>query len=1219
MKALYLPMRHIIPLAFFIMISGAGFLQFLAETARSTTEVEKNIESYANFNGIRIAETLERFYLHNDDESAETALAMEGSQPDLRVALLIDDRGETLISTNYEYRGKKPLKEWDEERAGLIQSVKVNKHGYFRLTTDRLSAISAFAVNLGARSDELRPSRMGVLYMEYDLALLKQQARRKGLENFYTDLWIDGLVSLCAWAFLTLALTRRMRRMADSVSRLASGDYSARVDLAGGDELAAVGATFNQMAEKLEKNIREMKKTDRMMRMLSDCNQALIRFTDKIGLLQEICRIVTHVGGYRMAWVGYKEEKGEKRVRPMARVGFEEGYLDNVTVTWGDDEFGRGPTGVAIKTRKPAFMNDIANNPDFAPWREEALKRGYASSISIPLIHGEEVMGTLNIYSSEKETFDEEEVKLLKELGDDLAFGIMVIRGQTARKMAEVAQKESEAKHSSLVESITDCVCHIGLDGKIIYMNPAGRALNGIKPDAQVAGIDCAFDVDEMFVNSVRKAVVRTLSKGLTTRLEYMSRGKPGREKWWYSTMNPIRDYNGDIVGIVRISRDITELKLEEEIRDEAFSRLQKIASQVPGIVFQYRLRPDGSSCFPYASEAIRDIYRVSPEDAAKDAAGVFCVLHPDDYDGFVASIQESARDLSQWTYEYRVKYDDGIARWLSGNAAPQREADGSVLWHGFIRDITARKQREEALSQSEAKFRAIFDSTSEAVMLLDEKSFLDCNKATLEVFGCATREEFCSKHPADLSPPLQPCGTDSMALSRRHIAIAMEKGSHHFEWIHTRADNGEAFPAEVLLNSMNLDGKPVLEAVVRNISERKRAEEALRDSEEKYHALFEKHMDMILVYDAQTRSVEDVNQACIETYGYSKEEFLKLSVTDISAGPDETEAILTELLDRAVNDSFGEIRIPAMYAKRKDGSIFPLELGLNHFISHGRKKIVISSRDITDAVRAEKNMELQRQQLIQADRLKSLGTIVAGVAHEINNPNSFIMFNSQMVKKAWDGVMPALEKYYEENGDFLAGGMPFTRLRASAPRLIDDMLEGSRRINTIVDKLKGFARQGEKEKLAPIDINTVARESVWLLSPLIARSTRKFVTDYAEGLPPVMGDLRGLEQVAVNLITNALHSLTSDECVVKISTRFDTSSNRVVMEVMDNGVGIPAEALGKIMDPFFTTKRNTGGTGLGLSISYGIITEHKGTIVFSSEPGKGTTVTVSIPAYLAE
>jgi PAS domain S-box-containing protein len=133
--------------------------------------------------------------------------------------------------------------------------------------------------------------------------------------------------------------------------------------------------------------------------------------------------------------------------------------------------------------------------------------------------------------------------------------------------------------------------------------------------------------------------------------------------------------------------------------------------------------------------------------------------------------------------------------------------------------------QAEEALRRSETKFRTLYDSTRDAMMLLNTKGFFDCNQATLAMFGCATREEFCSKHPADVSPPVQPDGADSRTRASLRIATALEKGSDRFEWMHKRANTGETFPAEVLLSAMELDGKPVLQAVVRDITARKQSE----------------------------------------------------------------------------------------------------------------------------------------------------------------------------------------------------------------------------------------------------------------------------------------------------------------------------------------------------------------------------------------------------------
>jgi PAS domain S-box-containing protein len=278
---------------------------------------------------------------------------------------------------------------------------------------------------------------------------------------------------------------------------------------------------------------------------------------------------------------------------------------------------------------------------------------------------------------------------------------------------------------------------------------------------------------------------------------------------------------------------DSNKLKCLEVTQQKMLDCFQKITQLVPGVLYQFRLRPDGSACMPYVSDIFRSLFRLDPADVREDASKALMRAHPDDLESLMASIKASAQGMTPWQHEYRLKFDDGTELWVFGNSLPYREVDGSILWNGFITDITGCKQAKKALSQSEAKFRTLYDSTSDAVMLLDDKSFLDCNRATLAIFGCATREEFCSKHPADLSPPEQPCGTDSMTLANSRIVTAMEKGTNHFEWMHRRADTGKVFPADVLLSSMVLDDKTVLQATVRDITELKRAEASIRAEQE--------------------------------------------------------------------------------------------------------------------------------------------------------------------------------------------------------------------------------------------------------------------------------------------------------------------------------------------------------------------------------------------------
>jgi len=207
--------------------------------------------------------------------------------------------------------------------------------------------------------------------------------------------------------------------------------------------------------EALTAEIRERRRVDRALQALSRCNQALMRAGDEPQFLRELCRVIVEVAGYRLCWVGYAELDEAKTVRPVAHAGYEEGYLETVRVTWADTERGRGPVGTAIRTREPAAFRDVTNDPDFAPWRAEALRRGYAAAIGIPLLSGPEVLGALAIYAAEPEAFDEDEVQLLRELADDLSYGIVALRTRTAHQRAEEALKRAYDELERRVEERT--------------------------------------------------------------------------------------------------------------------------------------------------------------------------------------------------------------------------------------------------------------------------------------------------------------------------------------------------------------------------------------------------------------------------------------------------------------------------------------------------------------------------------------------------------------------------------------------------------------------------------------------------------------------------------------------------------------------------------------------------------------------------------------------
>ena len=394
------------------------------------------------------------------------------------------------------------------------------------------------------------------------------------------------------------------------------------------------------------------------------------------------------------------------------------------------------------------------------------------------------------------------------------------------------------------------------------------------------------------------------------------------------------------------------------------------------------------------------------------------------------------------------------------------------------------------------------------------------------------------------------------------------------------------------------------------DLTERRQAEEALRESEERFHQIFEQHEDAIILFKRETFEVIDANPAAEALYGYSRDNLQRLGPWSfIEPGDYQPFVQAVHRLERE-----GSFFIDRLTNIRKDGIRFTVAARGKLIRLQDVEVVYCSISDITEKIRLEEEVRTSQARLIHANKMTSLGMLVSGIAYEINNPNNFISFNSALLAEAWKDAAPILSEYHREHGEFSLGGLPFSEMSEAAPKLFLGLSEGSRRINAIVNNLKDFAREDAIGVHGRIDINRLIQDALSILSHHIHKFTDNFKLTLAENLPLAGGNAQQIEQVVINLIMNALQALPDKSSGVLVGTAFDSGSGCLVIKVWDEGNGMSKRVLERAIEPFFTTRLDRGGTGLGLSISASILKEHNGSLEFESAPGKGTTATVKLP-----
>lgn len=766
----------------------------------------------------------------------------------------------------------------------------------------------------------------------------------------------------------------------------------------------------------------------------------------------------------------------------------------------------------------------------------------------------------------------------------------------TERKRVEESLKKSEERFFQAFKFANIGVGILDTEGRIIQVNNQMCEIFGYSPK-EFEGMDVN-DITHPDYLDISPAFFRGAVDGEVTHAEFEKQylHKNGNIVWGKVAIKLIRDNQGRPLHFVSHVSDITASKRAEEALRESQTNL--IRAQAMALVGSWEL--DRKTMKVTGSDELFRMFGINRDEAHFEA--FIEVLHPDDREYTVAHIQRGIEHGEAYDIEHRLILKDGTQKWMHSMGEPVKDESGQVLFlSGITQDITKQKQAEKALQESEARLHRFMESATDGFILFDAKfNCLMINKATLCTLGLK-RDDVIGESILDVILNLRETGRYDQ------YKRVIETGEPFF--IYDRVHHPTLGRKHLEVKAFKVgDG---LGIIFTDISERMRTEDSLKESEDRYHGIFEYSKSGVAVYSAVNNAEDfifvDYNGAAEKIDHIKRDDLIGKRLTEIF--PRVKEFGLFNVIRRVWSTGEPEAHPVRLY---QDDRIKGWRENFVYRLPSG--EIVAIFSDETERQQSKKRLEIQRKQLIQADKMVALGTLVAGVAHEINNPNNFIAINTPMVKKAWQSIIPILEDHYAATDDFDVAGIPFSLMRNRAPQLLEGIAEGSRRIKKIVTDLKRFAQPTAPDVTYPVDINAVIKSAMILVGNMVKKATQNCSVDYGLNIPLIDGNYQHLEQVVINLIQNACQALEDQGRCLFIRSWYDDENRTVKIEVRDQGVGIPKASLSKVMDPFYTTRRETGGTGLGLSVSCAIVKEHGGQITAESEMGSGSIFTVSLP-----
>jgi len=749
--------------------------------------------------------------------------------------------------------------------------------------------------------------------------------------------------------------------------------------------------------------------------------------------------------------------------------------------------------------------------------------------------------------------------------------------------------RQSREQYAVTLASIGDGVITTDAKCRVAFLNAEAERLTGWKcQEALGQPLVAVFQImneesREPLEDPARKVLERNVTVGLANHTLLVNRH--GEELPIADSGAPIRDSQGNVLGVVLVFRDCrAEREKEAALRDRLAlqDRLERVAETVPGVICSYVMKPDGSTCFPYCNAAMDEIYAIPIEQLAKDASEVFELVHADERQAFRESIEESGRNLTLWSREFRVEHPRKGSIWVEGRGMPQRMADGGTLWHGFLQDVTSRRLIEEKVKEGEARLSAIIHSTLSGVITVDEQqNIILFNPAAEQMFGC-TEVEALGQPIEKFIPARYRAAHQNHVRKFGATEIAGREMGQRDGIFGTRR-NGEEFPLEASISHVEFDGKKIFTVILRDVTEEKKAEDELKQQA----SLLD--LAPVMVRDMENRIVV-WSRGAEKLYGYTKEEALGHHAHELLKTEFPFSLAFIEQVLRINGVWEGELH----HRTREGSSVYVASQWVMYRDVHGTPtRILEVNADITARRHAE---ELQTR----SQKLEALGTLAGEIAHDFNN---ILMAINGNVQLAMADVPP----------------------EHAVQQSLAEILKAGTRASGLVKRILGFSRPQE-QKRQEVQLQPVIEEALKLIrATLPARIL--FRAHFSEDLPAAKVDAGQIHQVIVNLATNAAHAIGEKNGTIEVRLDAVTvnaddrhaagnlqDGKYLRLHLSDDGCGMDRATLNRIFDPFFTTKKQGEGTGLGLSVVHGIVAGLNGAIAVTSQPGEGTAFHLFFP-----